>query len=357
MKTNSLLISIILAFKSCARSTYLNLKSIVTLPYGFCYYYFLRKTPEIAHQSMIWLFCFTQGRFIDWVSERIEKWHPKIEFSKKYGVLGDMSDPRHLNSLVSQLRNDGYVVFPSALPTDACDRLMDFTRSTPAIVRLMDGQDSTLQASKKIYCGHDAVAIRYDYDPSDLLNHEDVQSLLADGSLLTLVQEYLGCMPVADVLSMWWHTNFHDKPDSNAAQFFHFDMDRFKWLKIFIYLTDVGADNGPHAFVEGSHITGGIPVSMLKRGYVRLTDEEVLMAYSPEKIHSFSAPRGSIIIEDTRGLHKGVHVKAEARLILQLQFSNCLFGTNYPKATASKIKSEAFQHLLKTAPEIHHQYV
>jgi hypothetical protein len=31
-------------------------------------------------------------------------------------------------------------------------------------------------------------------------------------------------------------------------------------------------------------------------------------------------------------LHKGKHVKQDDRLILQIQFSNSLFGTNYPRA-------------------------
>jgi ectoine hydroxylase-related dioxygenase (phytanoyl-CoA dioxygenase family) len=146
-----------------------------------------------------------------------------------------------------------------------------------------------------------------------------------------VAQEYLGSKPVLDVLGMWWHTNFSDKPDSEAAQFFHFDMDRPKWLKFFIYLTDVEATNGPHIFVAGSHRSEGIPSSMLKKGYARLTDEEVEKYYDKKNIIEFTAPKGTIIAEDTRGLHKGKHVEKGARLMLQIQFSNTLFGTTYTK--------------------------
>jgi ectoine hydroxylase-related dioxygenase (phytanoyl-CoA dioxygenase family) len=184
-----------------------------------------------------------------------------------------------------------------------------------------------------------------------------VQKLLADESLLHLAQEYLGCIPIADVLSMWWHTNFHNQPDSEAAQFFHFDMDRIKWIKIFIYLTDVGVENGPHSFVRGSHRTGGIPHDLLRRGYARLTDEEVVARYPESDILSFTAPKGSIIIEDTRGLHKGVNVQGAPRLILQLQFSNSLFGAKSPGAKFNNIISPELKRVLEVAPSIYSQYI
>ena len=43
------------------------------------------------------------------------------------------------------------------------------------------------------------------------------------------------------------------KADSEAAQMFHFDLDRIKWLKFFIYLTDVKINSGPHVYVSGTH--------------------------------------------------------------------------------------------------------
>jgi hypothetical protein len=194
---------------------------------------------------MIWLFCTSGGRFNDWMSRRIAKRRPPVTLPNTTGVLGalDVSDRAEF---VERLRQDGYVVFPSALPAEVCDRLQAFAARTPATIRPMDGQsaDVTRQA---LYESDNLQAVRYDYQPSDLLDQPDVQDLLADPSLLSLVQEYLNCEPRADVLSMWWHTAFQDHPDSNAAQYFHFDMDRFQWLKVFVYLTDVGADNGPHA--------------------------------------------------------------------------------------------------------------
>lgn len=332
----------------------LDVRSILVLPWGLRRFRSEGSTPESAYQAMIWLFCTSGGRFNDWMSQRIAKIHPPVTLPDTSGVLGKLDAPR-LAELDERLRCDGYVVFPSALSAEVCDRLQAFAARTPATIRPMDGQSADVTREALFEPGNPQ-AVRYDYQPADLLDQTEVQDLLADPSLLSLVQKYLGCEPKADVLSMWWHTAFQDHPDSMAAQYFHFDMDRFKWLKVFIYLTDVGPENGPHAFVRGSHRTGAIPRHILDRGYVRLTDEEVAANYQAEDMKTFTAPRGSIIVEDTRGLHKGVHVRDGARLILQLQFSNSLFGTNYPPARMSKVNSPRMKLMLERAPAIYRQY-
>jgi hypothetical protein len=290
------------------------------------------------------------------VSLELSKRNPKVEFPSRQGVLGKMYDGRS-EDMAEQIRQNGYLMLPQIVPDEMCDRLMAFAESTPAAVRLMDFESKQTVQKRALFDANNPIGVRYDYFTSDLVDNSDVQALMADSSLLELAQQYLGCQPVADVLSMWWHTSFSKEPDAEAAQFFHFDMDRIKWLKIFIYLTDVNLDNGPHSFVKGSHRTCGIPADLLRRGYVRLTDEEVVSRYKTEDVVSFTAPRGSMIIEDTRGLHKGVHVIGAPRLILQLQFSNSLFGASYSKAPMKKIIAPEMKIMLERSPSIYRQFL
>jgi len=142
---------------------------------------------------------------------------------------------------------------------------------------------------------------------------------------------------VLDEVNLWWSTAYGAKPDANAAQLYHFDMDRIRWLKFFFYLADVGPENGPHCFVAGSHNSDGIPASFLDRGYVRIADEEVAATYGPERLIEFSGPRDTIIAEDTRGLQKGRSVLRGDRPVLEFEFSNSLFGATSPHGK-SKIK-------------------
>jgi hypothetical protein len=258
-------------------------------------------------------------------------------------------------SALSALRETGYYVFQRKIPGDMCDRLLQFALTQPSEVSPMDGQTAA-DKTNEIYVRGEPRAVRYFFDPVDLLKNTDVQSLIADLSLAAVAQDYLGARPVIDVLSMWWLTDFAERPDSQAAQFFHFDMDRPKWVKIFIYLTDVQASTGPHSFVAGSHKTGGIPQHFLDKGYARLADEEVRNAYPESSIREIVAPRGTILAEDTRGLHKGKHIVKGDRLMLQIQYSNCLFGGDYPRISFQEKIIPALRESVSRFPRLYSAY-
>lgn len=328
---------------------------LIVLPWGLLLYAITGKTGNKTYQAFVWMFCVSAGRSNAFLSRLASLRRPVTQINSTKGVLGDMSGAVRAKS-VEQLRRDGYVLFERALSPGACDRLLQFAQATPSQIRRMDGEAATQVVRTAVFDGSNPMAVRYDYDPVSLLDNEDVQTLLADGSLLSLAQEYLRSAPVADVLSMWWHTNHHSQPDSHAAQFYHFDMDRIKWLKVFIYLTDVGPENGAHSYVAGSH-NGGIPWSMRRKGYVRLTDEEVTAEYGGERCLHLMAPRGSIIVEDTSGLHKGNTVQGASRLILQLQFSNSLFGGYYAPARITSVQSSDLRSRLRETPTVYRQYI
>ena len=314
------------------------------------------KNGTRAHQALVYFYCTTGGRFNQWCSAWISNRRQALPLQKRTGTLGDMSGANGQRA-VAQLREKGHITFERALSDDACTRLMDFAMHTPARVRPMDGEMAAPQARMAQFDAAKPLAVRYDYRTADLLANSDVQMLMADASLLTIAEQYLGARPRVDVLSMWWHTNFHSQPDSEAAQFYHFDLDRIQWLKVFVYLTDVGADDGPHAFIEGSHAVDGIPQKFLERGYVRLSDDEVMDHYGLLRERRFVAPKGTIIVEDTRGLHKGNPVHGNSRLVLQLQFSNSLFGSVYPRSRLPAERVPELADLIARAPDVYSAFL
>lgn len=338
------------------KKTAVGLAHVLFLFFGWLQYLTVGRNNNKAHRSLVHFFCITGGGFNDWCSAFISSMHVPLKLDAKTGVLGDMSMGRG-ESALSQLNSKGYVVFERALSDEVCNELMHFALSTPAIVRPMDGEVKSIEPKLDLYQEGKSKAVRYDYSSEVLLANPSVQALLADRSILALAEMYLDARPRADVLSMWWHTNFHGRPDSEAAQYYHFDLDRLKWLKVFIYLTDVGPNDGPHSFIEGSHGRGGIPQHILNKGYVRLTDEEVLAEYGAAKEITFSAPKGTIIVEDTRGLHKGNAVSGNARLILQLQFSNSLFGGVYAKSRFPAERTPELEVRIRQVRDVYQAYL
>jgi hypothetical protein len=331
--------------------------SLIILPLSLLAYKITGRMLPRAYLSLVIIFSVTGGRINDWISEIISIFSKRIKFENKKGVLGDLSDCEKLNKIVNEIKENGYVVFPGILSEEILNKLVNFTLKNEAKIRRSDNQDGDFYLSNSIYSGGKPNAVRYDYSADDLLRQKEVQDLISDASLLAVAQNYLGATPIVDILSMWWHTNFSDKPDSTAAQYFHFDLDRIKWLKIFIYITDVESGNGPHYFIEGTHKTNAIPSKLLNKGYVRLLDTEVIEIYDGKKIIEFTGKKGTVIIEDTRGLHKGSHVINESRLILQLQFSNSLFGADDEKYKFSKISSKSLSDLIEKYPQIYKKFL
>ncbi len=314
------------------------------------------RTPPLAYQSLIRMFCLTRGWSNDALASMVRIFRRPATLPAPVGILGQLT-PARVDEVAQEIRDRGFCVFRDQMPAETVQRLVDFALTTQCRVRPMAGRDAVLgEPEYRRYERSSPVAVRYDFDPEAVVNNPDVQSLMADPSILSVAQTYLGSLPVADVTSMWWHTAFSDEPDEDAAQLFHFDMDRIRWLKLFIYLTDVTTENGPHCFIEGSHRTGGIPSSLLSRGYARLSDEQVSRHYAADKFVEFRAPAGTIILEDTRGLHKGMVVRNGDRLMLQLQFSNSLFGARYPSVRFRSMIPE-LEKIVDVQPGIYENYL
>jgi hypothetical protein len=323
---------------------------------GLAFYGCTKRTPAFAYQSMIRLFCLTRGRSNDWLSSAIGLVKPPYPAIGSQGILNEINDPAARLDILATLRSRGYYLFTERLSDEVCDRLSAYATTQSCEMCPTDSGGRTGRPAA-IYRRGSPQAVRYDFRPADLLQHPDVQRLLADPSFASLAQDYLGSRPLIDVLTMWWSTAFSDRPESKAAQYFHFDMDRPKWLKFFIYLTDVELENGPHGFVSGSQRTGAIPRGILDKGYARLTDEEVKAAFGDEAITTMVAPRGTILVEDTRGLHKGNVVLKGDRLMFQIQYSNSLFGATYAKTSLRGPIIPELDDRIREFPEIYSAYL
>ncbi len=248
-------------------------------------------------------------------------------------------------------------MFERRLPDDLCDRLLQYALTHECKLRPMDGMDKG-KTIRAVYHREAPRAVRYEFEMEDVLRNPDVQRLLGDLSLAAVAQEYLGSRPIVDILGLWWHTRFSDVPDAEAAQFFHFDMDRFKWLKFFIYLTDVETDSGPHSFVAGSASHRSISSRLLNKGYARLTDEEVKAEFAQQDIIEFVGRRGTI----SRGRHSRSAQRASTSLTAiawccRFQFSNSLFGTNLARASMGEVKNPALQAAIAAHPQMYAPYL
>jgi ectoine hydroxylase-related dioxygenase (phytanoyl-CoA dioxygenase family) len=268
------------------------------------------------------------------------------------GVLGDLK-PLDLKRIQQQLEKDGYYVFENCLSADFCERISRPTLSADCLIL---GDEVNSDAPVRGQYNREApVAAKYLLTVDDTTDIPEVQELISDLSIIAVAQNYLKSKPIFSGISLWWSPAFKDTPDSQAAQQFHWDMERIKWIRFFIYLTDVTAESGPHCFIKGSHRTGAIPDKLLSLGYVRHSDETMRDTYGNDSYMEFLGQRGTIIVEDSRGFHKGMEPKKGDRLLLAFELSNTTFGAN-KRHLIRNIRAPGFGDVAKRYPRIYSNF-
>ncbi|OIR19136.1 hypothetical protein GALL_00150 [mine drainage metagenome] len=154
---------------------------------------------------------------------------------------------------------------------------------------------------------------------------------------------------------MRWSPHVKDTPDSEAAQLYHFDMERIKWLRFFIYLTDVDTNSGPHCFIKGTHRAGAIPKYMLDQGYARQSDEVIYKEFGKAAEVEFTGVRGTIIAEDSKGYHKGKMPNKGDRLLLAFELSASTFGAN-KRHLIRNVRVPQFLEFSKKYPRLYQNF-
>ncbi len=289
-------------------------------------------TPPAAFQAMRELYCITNGRANDAMAAISGFLHPPPGVPKAAGALGEFT-AGEVGRIAAQIHRDGYCVLERRLPPAIQSALVELGLSAPTKPLVSKPGDGLNNFSFEYLpeCRYDrshVVSAKYVLASQPVVGDAAVQELLTDPLLLSVARSYLNAAVINDDITMWWSTSFlGGLANSAAAQHYHFDMDRIKFLKFFFYLTDVTAETGPHCYVAASHRRK--PRQLLRDG--RISDEEIRLHYSQETLVEITGPRGTIIAADTRGFHKGKALVSGERLILEFEFATSLFGAEYDK--------------------------
>jgi hypothetical protein len=146
----------------------------------------------------------------------------------------------------------------------------------------------------------------------------EIDEISLNKNLISIVKRYLGCEPIIISSQIWWTYPYYnesgefDNPPGNEFGF-HYDVDDFKFLKLFFYLNDVDNNCGPHVYVKNN---GKKNI----REYLnrRVEDNYVLKKYK-DRVQTILGKAGRGFIEDTSFYHKGTNPKTDSgRGVLQI---------------------------------------
>jgi len=153
-----------------------------------------------------------------------------------------------------------------------------------------------------------------------------IDRIARNAKLLEIVRKYLGVEPRLWLSRLNWTFSLAgDQCNSDRVSprsdsdydihDFHYDTHDFKSLTIFIYLTDVTVDSGPHMFISGTHKNK----SLREIRNISICDEVAKHQYG-DKIHMVLGEKGTIFAEDLSCYHKAAVCKEANRLILSLDY-------------------------------------
>lgn len=137
--------------------------------------------------------------------------------------------------------------------------------------------------------------------------------LLNAPCILRIASDYLGCQPTLSSVGVRW--SFPTGGPAARTQTFHRDVDDWRFLKLFVYLTDVDEGSGPHCYVRTSQASA---FGWTAKAYSQAELED---RFGADKLTTVVGPRGTTFIADTLGVHRGTAPVERPRLILQAQYS------------------------------------
>lgn len=217
--------------------------------------------------------------------------------------------------IVDALDGDGYVTLPfaelageerwSAVEAQGAAFIADTERT------LAEGGQGKVRAGKEF------VVRAHSFEGVTLGEDDAWFSFCASRRMLDVANAYLRLQAKLSYVDLWYTAQQPATDERVASQNWHVDFDDKHLLKAFVYLTDVGPDNGPFEYVPGSQ-PGGRHHSVrpwVPMGYGRVPDEDVARSVPAEEIATFTGSKGTLILCNTSGLHRGGFATAGPRVL------------------------------------------
>jgi hypothetical protein len=204
---------------------------------------------------------------------------------------------------LADLRREGITRLPPLLSDLEIARFADYFAGKDVV-----GPDGRCVALDKLPAETAAAG----YSLETVLACPGLLSALNSPRVLRIASDYLGCKPTLSSIGVRW--TFPGQRQAARFQQYHRDVDDWRFLKLFIYLSTVDED-AAHTFVRGSHAKA---FGLTAAPY---TQEGLEARFGARKLTAISGPRGTTFMADTLGVHRAGRPREQGRLVLQAQYS------------------------------------
>lgn len=251
----------------------------------------------------------------------------KLNFRKS--IYGEYTSSSSLNSLVETINRNGYVVLRDFVDktslTDIDSKFNKFLNSGDSLLKVSNDslRDIGDESPSKFFLDTYALAQGQNYcrqytnnmalkDP--LISIPEICDIAFSDSFIEIASSYFGVIPALGSLNL--RKSFANGLPAFDTQYFHVDPNSIKFLKFFLYLSDVDEKSGPFTYIKGSHKN---KFPGWQRKY-RWTYNEIINYYDETAIVKLTGKVGDLIIADTNGFHRGEALHRNDRTMLTLDY-------------------------------------
>lgn len=222
--------------------------------------------------------------------------------------------------VISSLDSDGYALGIN-LPQEVVQEILEYAYSTPSYADRNPELSFYYHEKAQIEASVGREFRLGSYFESETC--QAIKKLEKDPVLLAISAKFLGAKPLHMATELWWSFPVSATPieQLKAAQVFHYDMDDYRFIKFFFYLTDVDASSGPHVCIRGSHVNKKFSHQLLGVRCASKEDQEIVDCYGAENVVTICGNAGLGFAEDTYCFHKGSPPSEKERLLLQIEFA------------------------------------
>lgn len=147
---------------------------------------------------------------------------------------------------------------------------------------------------------------------------EPIRLIAHDPKIIEIARQYLGVEPILYQTSLYWslpsNTEKRQRPRAWQKAHFHYDIGDFRSLVLFIYLTDVDQESGPHVVIEGTH-----QKKSFRQMLTRYLDNNTAYRQYAERIRIIYGTSGEGFFEDLACYHKR-STGTKKRLMLTISY-------------------------------------
>lgn len=263
----------------------------------------------------------------------VERLKDRIRYKDRYHALKNIPEAsKEQKELINTLKRDGYIVLNNYVDAHKLEKIKNefdaalkkLKFNTPCLAQKKINPITHVSLIKKhmLATSDELSELQVTFNSKDCTSYEQVLAdfepstltvkmleqsdsycdIWLDPYLLSIICNYMGMVP--QLTEAYVRRNFPAK-HKTMNHFWHRDMNHHSHLlKMFVFLTNCSEDTGPHEYIRGS-CTEKDKINILnnKRYYQDNELDKIYPLNSKDRILS-TVPAGTIIIEDTRGLHR-----------------------------------------------------